>query len=158
MRRTNRIPLQSRRHGLKRYSAIPLLLSIPDDERYKAIVGKTVVIPVIGREIPIVADEYVEMDFGTGAVKITPAHDPNDFEVSLRTGVPVMRVFTDDGHINELGGAYAGLKLLECRKKFVADLDAAGALVKTEPYAHNVGTCYQLPYDGGTSCEQAVVC
>ncbi len=115
----------------------------PEDERYKAIVGKTVVIPVIGREIPIVADEYVEMDFGTGAVKITPAHDPNDFEVSLRTGVPVMRVFTDDGHINELGGAYAGLKLLECRKKFVADLDAAGALVKVEPYAHNVGTCYR---------------
>lgn len=115
----------------------------PDDERYKAIVGKTVVIPVIGREIPIVADEYVEMDFGTGAVKITPAHDPNDFEVSLRTGVPVMRVFTDDGFINELGGAYAGLKLLECRKKFVADLETAGALVKVEPYSHNVGTCYR---------------
>ncbi|MEL7602070.1 MAG: valine--tRNA ligase [Bacillota bacterium] len=115
----------------------------PDDERYKAIVGKTVVIPVIGREIPIVADEYVEMDFGTGAVKITPAHDPNDFEVSLRTGVPVMRVFTDDGFINDLGGAYAGLKLLECRKKFVADLETAGALVKVEPYSHNVGTCYR---------------
>lgn len=115
----------------------------PDDERYKAIVGKTVVIPVVGREIPIVADEYVEMDFGTGAVKITPAHDPNDFEVSLRTGVPVMRVFTDDGFINELGGAYAGLRLLECRKKFVADLDTAGALVKVEPYSHNVGTCYR---------------
>ncbi len=115
----------------------------PEDKRYAAIVGKTVLIPVLGREIPIVADAYVEKEFGTGAVKITPAHDPNDFEVGVRCKLPTMRVFTDDGHINELGGAYEGLTLLECRKKFVADLEAAGALVKVEPYAHNVGTCYR---------------
>ncbi len=115
----------------------------PADERYADIVGKTVVIPVVGREIPIVADEYVEMEFGTGAVKITPAHDPNDFEVGVRCGLPVLRVFTDDGHINELGGAYEGLTTMECRKQLVADIDAAGNLVKVEPYAHNVGTCYR---------------
>lgn len=115
----------------------------PNDERYKDIVGKTVIVPVIGREIPIVADEYVEMDFGTGAVKITPAHDPNDFEVGVRTGLPSIRVFTDDGHINENGGAYRGLDRFECRKVFVEDLKKAEALVKIEPYAHNVGTCYR---------------
>ncbi|MDR0840407.1 MAG: valine--tRNA ligase [Christensenellaceae bacterium] len=115
----------------------------PEDERYAAIVGKNVVIPVLGREIPIVADEYVEKDFGTGAVKITPAHDPNDFEVGVRCGLPVMRVLSDDGYINELGGAYAGLTAKECRKKLVADIDAAGNLVKVEPYTHNVGTCYR---------------
>lgn len=115
----------------------------PNDERYKDIVGKTVIVPVVGREIRIVADEYVEMDFGTGAVKITPAHDPNDFEVGVRTGLPSIRVFTDDGHINELGGAYAGMDRFECRKVFVEALKEAGALVKIEPYAHNVGTCYR---------------
>jgi valyl-tRNA synthetase len=115
----------------------------PNDERYKQIVGKKVVVPVIGREIPIVADEYVETDFGTGAVKITPGHDPNDFEVGQRTGAPILRVFTDDGHINESGGEYAGLTRAECRKRFVADLEEAGALVKVEPYTHNVGTCYR---------------
>ncbi len=115
----------------------------PEDERYAGIVGKTVVIPVIGREIPIVADEYVEKEFGTGAVKITPGHDPNDFEVGARCGLPTLRVFTDDGHINELGGAYEGLTTMECRKKLVADIETAGNLVKVEPYAHNVGTCYR---------------
>jgi len=115
----------------------------PDDPRYRDIVGKMVRIPVLGRDIPIVADEYVEREFGTGAVKITPAHDPNDFEVAQRQGLPSMRVFTDDGHINALGGAYEGLTTQECRKRFVADLDAAGALVKVEPYTHNVGTCYR---------------
>ena len=115
----------------------------PEDERYQDIVGKTVCIPVIGREIPIVADEYVEMEFGTGAVKITPAHDPNDFEVGVRCNLPILRVFTDDGHINELGGAYEGLTTMECREKLVADIQAAGNLVKVEPYAHNVGTCYR---------------
>ncbi len=115
----------------------------PADPRYEKLVGKTVVIPVLGREIPIVADEYVEMDFGTGAVKITPAHDPNDFEVGQRCGLPSMRVFTDDGRINELGGEYAGMDRFECRKAFVAALEAAGALVKIEPYKHNVGTCYR---------------
>ena len=115
----------------------------PNDERYTDIVGKTVVVPVVGREIPIVADEYVEMDFGTGAVKITPSHDPNDFEVGLRCGLPQMCVFTEDGHINELGGRYCGLTTKECRKVFVDDLKAAGNLVKIEPYTHNVGTCYR---------------
>ena len=115
----------------------------PDDPRYQEIIGKTVVIPVVGREIPIVADEYCEMEFGTGAVKITPGHDPNDFEVGRRAGLPVMRVFTDDGHINELGGKYEGLDRFACRKALVADLEACGALVRVEPYAHNVGTCYR---------------
>lgn len=115
----------------------------PNDERYRDIVGKTVVVPVVGREIPIVADEYVEMDFGTGAVKITPSHDPNDFEVGIRTGLPRMCVFTEDGHINELGGKYEGLTTKECRKVFVEDLKTAGNLVKIEPYTHNVGTCYR---------------
>ena len=115
----------------------------PEDPRYRDIVGKTVVVPVIGREIPIVADEYVEMEFGTGAVKITPAHDPNDFEVALRHNIPSMRVFTDDGFINELGGAFAGLDRFECRKVFVERLKDAGALMKVEPYTHNVGTCYR---------------
>ncbi|OQB24326.1 MAG: Valine--tRNA ligase [Firmicutes bacterium ADurb.Bin182] len=115
----------------------------PKDPRYQKIVGKTVIVPVIGREIPVVADEYVETDFGTGAVKITPGHDPNDFEVGLRTGAPVIRVFTDDGHINENGGEYKGLTRAQCRERFVEDLKKAGALVKTEPYTHNVGTCYR---------------
>ncbi len=115
----------------------------PADPRYKAIVGKTVIVPVVGREIPIVADEYVEMDFGTGAVKITPAHDPNDFEVARRHDIPLIRVFTDDGHINQEGGEFAGLERPACRKLFVERLQAAGALVKIEPYTHNVGTCYR---------------
>ncbi|MBR3487101.1 MAG: valine--tRNA ligase [Clostridia bacterium] len=115
----------------------------PKDERYTDIVGKTVVVPVVGREIPIVADEYVEMDFGTGAVKITPSHDPNDFEVGIRCGLPRMCVFTEDGHINELGGRYEGLTTKECRRVFVEDLKKAGNLVKIEPYTHNVGTCYR---------------
>ncbi len=115
----------------------------PEDPRYQAIVGKTVVVPVIGREIPIVADEYVEMDFGTGAVKITPAHDPNDFEVAGRHNIPSLRVFTDDGFINENGGEFAGLERFACRKAFVERLKEAGALVKIEPYSHNVGTCYR---------------
>ena len=124
----------------------------PNDPRYTEIVGKTVVVPIIGREIPIVADEYVEMDFGTGAVKITPSHDPNDFEVGQRTGLPRMCVFTEDGHINELGGKYAGLTTKECRKIFVEDLRQCGALVKIEPYSHNVGTCYRC----GTTIEPMV--
>lgn len=115
----------------------------PNDERYKDLVGKKVIVPIVGREIPIVADEYVEMDFGSGAVKITPSHDPNDFEVGARCNLPQMCVFTNDGHINELGGKYAGLTTKECRKVFVEDLKACGALVKIEPYSHNVGTCYR---------------
>ncbi|MGN0485728.1 MAG: valine--tRNA ligase [Acutalibacteraceae bacterium] len=115
----------------------------PDDERYQALIGKTVIIPVIGREIPIVADSYAKMDKGTGAVKITPAHDPNDFEVGLRCNLPVLNVMTDDGHMNEKAGKYCGMDLMECRKAIIADLDAAGALVKIEPTKHEVGTCYR---------------
>ena len=115
----------------------------PDDERYKAIVGKTVIIPVIGREIPIVADSYAKMDKGTGAVKITPAHDPNDFEVGLRCDLPVLNVMTDDGFMNESAGKYEGMDLMQCRKAIVADMEAAGALVKIEPTKHEVGTCYR---------------
>jgi len=115
----------------------------PDDERYKDVVGKTVIMPVIGREIPIVADSYAKMDKGTGAVKITPAHDPNDFEVGLRCNLPVLDVMTDDGFMNEKAGKYAGMNLMECRKAIVEDLTAAGALVKIEPTKHEVGTCYR---------------
>ncbi len=115
----------------------------PDDERYKDVIGKTVIMPVIGREIPIVADTYAKMDKGTGAVKITPAHDPNDFEVGLRCNLPVLDVMTDDGYMNEKAGKYAGMNLMECRKAIVADLTEAGALVKIEPTKHEVGTCYR---------------
>ena len=115
----------------------------PDDERYRDLIGKTVVIPVIGREIPIVADTYAKMDKGTGAVKITPAHDPNDFEVGLRCNLPILNVMTDDGYMNEKAGKYAGMSLMECRKAIVADFEAAGALVKIEPTKHEVGTCYR---------------
>ena len=115
----------------------------PDDERYKHLIGKTVILPLVGREIPIVADSYVEMDFGTGVVKITPAHDPNDFEVGLRHELPVINVMTDDAKINELGGKYAGMDRYEARKAIVADLEAEGFLVKVEPLKHNVGACYR---------------
>ncbi len=115
----------------------------PEDERYKNVIGKTVIMPVIGREIPVVADSYAKMDKGTGAVKITPAHDPNDFEVGLRCNLPVLNVMTDDGFMNEEAGKYAGMSLLECRKAIIKDLDEAGALVKIEPTKHEVGTCYR---------------
>ncbi len=115
----------------------------PDDERYKHLVGKTVTLPLVGREIPVVADTYVEPDFGTGVVKITPAHDPNDFEVGLRHNLPIINVMTDDAHINEEGGKYAGMDRYEARKAMVADLEAGGYLVKVEPMKHNVGSCYR---------------
>ena len=115
----------------------------PDDERYRALVGKMLILPLVGKEIPIIADEYVEMDFGTGVVKITPAHDPNDFEVGLRHNLEVITVTTDDGHMNELAGKYAGMTIEECRKAIVDDLKDAGVLVKVEPLKHNVGTCYR---------------
>ena len=124
----------------------------PNDERYKGLIGKKVIVPVVGREIPIVADSYVEMDFGTGAVKITPAHDPNDFEVGARAGLPSLCVFTGDGRINELGGEFAGMDRFACRKAFVEALEQAGALVKAEPYAHNVGGCYRC----GTTVEPMI--
>ena len=121
----------------------------PDDERYKHLVGKTVVLPLVGREIPVVADEYVEMDFVTGVVKITPAHDPNDFEVGTRHGLPLVNMLTDDAKITEDYPAYAGMDRYEARKAIVKDLEAGGYLVKIEPLKHNVGTCYRC----GTTIE-----
>ena len=115
----------------------------PDDERYKALVGKTVILPLVNKEIPIIADAYVEQDFGTGVVKITPAHDPNDFEVGLRHNLPVINIMDDGGVINENGGKYAGMPALEARKQIVKDLDEGGFLIKIEPIKHNVGTCYR---------------
>ena len=113
----------------------------PEDERYKHLVGKNVILPLVNKEIPIVADEYVEMDFGTGVVKITPAHDPNDFEVGRRHDLPVINVMNEDGSINENGGKYAGLSGMEARKQIVKDLEEGGYLIKVEPIKHNVGTC-----------------
>ena len=113
----------------------------PEDERYKHLVGKKVILPLVNKEIPIVADEYVEMDFGTGVVKITPAHDPNDFEVGRRHDLPVINVMNEDGSINENGGKYAGLSGMEARKQIVKDLEEGGYLIKVEPIKHNVGTC-----------------
>ncbi len=115
----------------------------PNDERYKHLIGKNVILPLVNREIPVVADDYVEMDFGTGVVKITPAHDPNDFEVGLRHNLPVINVMTDDAKITEDYPAYAGMDRYEARKAIVKDLEAAGNLVKIEDYNHNVGTCYR---------------
>ena len=115
----------------------------PDDERYKDMVGKTVILPIVHREIPIIADEYVEMEFGTGVVKITPAHDPNDFEVGLRHNLPVINVMTEDAKIVDDYPKYAGMDRYEAREAIVKDLEAEGALVKIEDYSHNVGTCYR---------------
>ena len=119
----------------------------PSDDRYKDIVGKMVILPLVNKEIPIVADDYAEMDFGTGCVKMTPAHDPNDFEVGLRHNLEVIRVLDDNGRINENGGKYQGLDRYEARKQIVADLEAGGYLVKVEDYSHNVGTCYRCHQD-----------
>ena len=125
----------------------------PDDERYKHLVGKNVILPIMNKEIPIVADEYVEMDFGTGVVKITPAHDPNDFEVGLRHDLPIINVMTDDGFMNDVPPEqYRGMDRYECRKALVKQLEEEGYLVKVEPMKHNVGTCYRC----GTSVEPRV--
>ena len=115
----------------------------PEDERYKDFVGKNVILPIVNREIPVVADEYVERDFGTGVVKITPAHDPNDFEVGLRHDLPVINVMNEDATINENGGKFCGMTREECRKAVVKELEEGGYLVKIEPIKHNVGTCYR---------------
>ncbi len=115
----------------------------PEDDRYKDLVGKTLTLPLVGREIPIIADEYVERDFGTGVVKITPAHDPNDFEVGLRHNLEVINTFTPDGHMNEKCGKYTGMTTLEARDAIVADLQEGGFIVEIEPFTHNVGTCYR---------------
>lgn len=125
----------------------------PDDERYKDLVGKNLILPIMDKEIPVIADEYVEMDFGTGVVKITPAHDPNDFEVGLRHDLPIINVMTDDGFMNdEAPERYRGMDRYECRKALVQELEEKGYLVKVEPMKHNVGTCYRC----GTSVEPRV--
>ena len=124
----------------------------PDDERYKALVGKTLILPIVHREIPVIADEYVEPDFGTGVVKITPAHDPNDFEVGLRHNLEAINVLTPDARITEDYPAYAGMDRYEARKAIVRDLEKEGALVEIEDYSHNVGTCYRC----GTTVEPRV--
>ncbi len=121
----------------------------PDDERYTHLVGKTLILPLVGREIPVIADEYVDKEFGTGAVKITPAHDPNDFEVGLRHGLEQIKVLNDDATINANGGKYEGLDRYEARKQMVKDLEDGGYLIKIEDHAHNVGQCYRC----GTTVE-----
>ena len=119
----------------------------PNDERYKDIVGKKCILPLVGREMPIVADDYVDMEFGTGCVKMTPAHDPNDFEVGLRQNLETIRVLDDNGKVVEGYGRYSGMDRYEARKAIVADLEEQGYLVKVEPHQHNVGTCYRCHND-----------
>ncbi len=119
----------------------------PGDERYADIVGKKCMLPLMNREIPIVADDYVEMEFGTGCVKMTPAHDPNDFEVGLRHNLETIRVLDDNGRVNELGGKYCGMDRYDARKAIIADLDELGLLEKIEEHQHNVGTCYRCGND-----------
>lgn len=119
----------------------------PNDLRYQDLVGKTCVLPLVGKEIPIVADAYVDMEFGTGCVKMTPAHDPNDFEVGLRHNLESIRVLDDSGRINENGGRYQGLDRYEARKVILADLEALGLLEKRSEHTHNVGTCYRCATD-----------
>ncbi|MDZ4064798.1 MAG: valine--tRNA ligase, partial [Coriobacteriia bacterium] len=115
----------------------------PQDERYAALVGATVVLPLLGREIPVVADEYVDPAFGTGAVKVTPAHDPNDFEIGERHGCEKINMLAADATVTAEGGPYEGLDRYEARKRVVADLEAAGLLVKTDEHVHSVGHCYR---------------
>ena len=115
----------------------------PADEKYQHLVGKNAILPLVGRKLPIGADDYVELGFGTGAVKMTPCHDPNDYEVGLRHNLDVIRVIADNGTINENGGKYNGMDRYEARKAIVADLEEQGYLVKVEPYSHNVGCCYR---------------
>lgn len=115
----------------------------PEDERYTALVGKTLILPLTGREIPVIADEYVDKEFGTGCVKITPAHDPNDFEVGKRHDLEVIKVMNDDATMNSYAGKYEGMDRYECRKAMVEDLKEMGLLVKIEEHSHNVGTCYR---------------
>ncbi len=115
----------------------------PNDERYKDIIGKFAVLPLVNKRIPIIADDYVDMEFGTGCVKITPAHDPNDFEVGQRHSLEQIKVLNDDATINENGGIYCGMDRYEAREKIIQDLEKLGLLVKTEEHVHNVGTCYR---------------
>lgn len=115
----------------------------PADGRYKAFIGKNVILPVVNKAIPVIADEHADMEFGTGCVKITPAHDPNDFEVGLRHNLPSVKVMNEDGTMNELAGKYCGMDRYECRKALEADLQEGGYLVKKQPHAHSVGHCYR---------------
>ena len=124
----------------------------PDDERYADLVGKTLILPLVGREIPVIADEYVDKEFGTGCVKITPAHDPNDFEVGLRHNLEQIKVMNDDATMNKYAGKYRGMDRYECRKAMVEELKDLGLLVKTVPHKHNVGQCYRC----GTTVEPII--
>ncbi len=121
----------------------------PEDERYTHLIGKTLILPLVNREIPVIADEYVDKEFGTGCVKITPSHDPNDFEVGLRHNLEQIRVMNDDASLNHYAGKYEGMDRYEARKAVVTDLEAEGLLIKTEPHSHNVGVCYRC----GTTVE-----
>lgn len=121
----------------------------PEDERYKHLIGKTLILPLVNREIPVIADEYVDKEFGTGAVKITPAHDPNDFEIGLRHSLPQIKVMNDDATINEHGGKYEGMERYEARRAIVEDLKGVGLLLNIEDHTHNVGQCYRC----GTTVE-----
>ncbi len=118
----------------------------PKDKRYESLKGKTLILPIVNKEIPVVYDDYVELEFGTGAVKITPAHDPNDFEVGLRHNLPVIKVLNDDGTMNEYAGKYCGMDALACREKVVEELSEIGALEKIEPLHHAVGHCYRCKH------------
>ncbi len=124
----------------------------PEDERYRDLVGKMLLLPLVNKEIPLIADPYVEQEFGTGCVKITPAHDPNDYEVGLRHDLPIINIMNEDGTINEKGGKYAGMDRYAARKAIVADLEAQGYLVRIEDYSHNVGCCQRC----GTTVEPLV--
>ena len=124
----------------------------PEDERYAHLVGKTLILPLVGREIPVIADSYVDKEFGTGCVKITPAHDPNDFEVGMRHKLEMIKVMNDDATINSHGGKYEGMDRYEARKQMIADLEELGLLVKIEDHSHNVGQCYRC----GTTVEPII--
>ncbi len=124
----------------------------PEDERYKELVGKTLILPLVNREIPVIADEYVDKEFGTGCVKITPAHDPNDFEVGMRHNLEQIKIMNDDATINSLGGKYEGMDRYDARRAIVKDLDELGLLVKVEDHSHNVGQCYRC----GTTVEPII--
>ena len=124
----------------------------PEDDRYKHIIGKTLILPLVGREIPVIADEYVDKEFGTGCVKITPAHDPNDFEVGARHNLEQIKVMNDDATMNAHAGKYEGMDRYECRKAMIEDLKEQGLLVKIEDHAHNVGQCYRC----GTTVEPII--
>ena len=129
--------MRSRTETMFGYTAVAVS---PDDERYQDIIGKTLALPLTDREIPVIADSYVDKEFGTGCVKITPAHDPNDFEVGKRHGLAEIVVIRDDAVMNENAGKFAGMDRYDCRKALVKELEEMGLLVKVTPHSHNVGT------------------